>query len=187
MQLDFDLGRARRDSNVPDILRVDNCSEVDVAGRFYKQDGKYYDYCCDLQNENECQTWFPWWAGALIMILFWCCVTCNHAFCCVCKLFRYCFNCCANAFCCQRPSECCERQTPVRNDNNVTGYSTERPNISTISANIRYPPRPIATVPPPSTSSSTPPSSEIEEVNIDQFPRSKASENECTGRRKYFF
>ena len=42
----------------PSILRVDNCSEIDVAGRFYKQNGIYYDDCCDLQNAEalECQT-----------------------------------------------------------------------------------------------------------------------------------
>ena len=42
----------------PSILRVDNCSEIDVAGRFYKQNGTYYDDCCDLQNAEapECQT-----------------------------------------------------------------------------------------------------------------------------------
>ena len=41
-----------------DILRVDNCSEVDIAGNVYKQDGKYYDDCCDLENENapKCST-----------------------------------------------------------------------------------------------------------------------------------
>ena len=56
MQFDFYLGRARRDDDVPDIIRVHNCSEVDGAGLFYKQDGKYY--CCDLQSEDapECQT-----------------------------------------------------------------------------------------------------------------------------------
>ena len=46
------------DDDGPSILRVDNCSEIDVAGRFYKQNGKYYDDCCDLENAEapECQT-----------------------------------------------------------------------------------------------------------------------------------
>ena len=68
MQDDFYMSRkaviitspSRRDDG-PDILRVDNCSEI-----FYKQDGKYYDYktgnttakyyCCDFENEDapEC-------------------------------------------------------------------------------------------------------------------------------------
>ena len=52
MQFDFYLSRVRRDDG-PAILRVDNCSEVDVAGNFYKQDGKYYDDCCDLENAND--------------------------------------------------------------------------------------------------------------------------------------
>ena len=46
------------DDDGPSILRVDNCSEVDVAGKFYKQNGNYYDDCCDLENAEapECQT-----------------------------------------------------------------------------------------------------------------------------------
>ena len=50
------LSRVRRDDDGPDILRVNNCSEVDIAGNFYKQNGKYYDDCCDLENKNapEC-------------------------------------------------------------------------------------------------------------------------------------
>ena len=43
MPFDFYLSRLRRDDDGPDILRVDNCSEVDIAGNFYKQNGKYYD------------------------------------------------------------------------------------------------------------------------------------------------
>ena len=190
MQLDFYLGRIRRAANDPDILRVDNCSEVDVAGGFYQQDGKNFDDCCDLQSQDapECQTAFECQTdckiGIGIFVFFgapWACI------------FVYFLARCANAcykkcrqivpFCCQRPSACCERQTSIRNDNNATRYSTERPNISTISDNIRQPPRPIATAPPPSTSSSsTPPSWEID---IDQFPRLKASKDQCTGRRKY--
>ena len=52
----FYLSRVRRDDDGPDILRVNNCSEVDIAGNFYKQNGKYYDDCCDLENKNapEC-------------------------------------------------------------------------------------------------------------------------------------
>ena len=43
---------ATRDDDGPDILRVDNCSEVDVAGNFYKQDEKYYEKCYDFENED---------------------------------------------------------------------------------------------------------------------------------------
>ena len=54
MPFHFYLSRVRRD--IPNILRVDNCSEVDIAGNFYKQNGKYYDDCCDLEKNNapEC-------------------------------------------------------------------------------------------------------------------------------------
>ena len=41
------------DDDRPSILRAENCSEIDVAGNFYKQDGKYYDDCCDLQNAED--------------------------------------------------------------------------------------------------------------------------------------
>ena len=69
MQFDFYLSRVRRDDDGPDILRVDNCSEVDVAGNFFKQDGKYYDDCCDLENEDapECADWT--WLTWLIVII----------------------------------------------------------------------------------------------------------------------
>ena len=146
MRFDFYLRRARRDrtgsndwswsddwsdDDGPDILRVDNCSEVDVAGSFYKLDGKYYDDCCDLQSEDapECQTISALaigiWIGIVVFfVLIWCCCACNL----VGNWFRSCFTSCANAFCQQIVAFCCERQTPIRNDNNTTRYSTERPN-----------------------------------------------------------
>ena len=183
MQFDFYLSRVRRDDDGPDILRVDNCSEVDVAGNFYKQDGKYYDDCCDLENEDAPECGGPWtWLTWLIVIInviivvvscgfflktwfipifgcFWDCVKS----CC-----KKCYNtCCA----------CCEPQPIVRNENNAARYRTEGSNISTISANIRQPPSE-----PPTPSPTAPPSSEIQEGLIDRLPRSKASKNQCTGR-----
>ena len=79
-----DIFNSRRDGilrgrhspdDVPDILRVDNCSEVDVAGNFYQQDGKSYYYCCDLENEDalECDEifgFFPFLIFGIIPILF---------------------------------------------------------------------------------------------------------------------
>ena len=43
-------------NNLPPILRVDNCSEIEVAGDGYKQNGKYYGRCCDYENVDvtEC-------------------------------------------------------------------------------------------------------------------------------------
>ena len=71
MKLDFNLGKGEHG---PDILRVNNCLEVDVAGNFYKQDGKYYDVCCDLENANdsECVEVINGWSivfGIILIIL----------------------------------------------------------------------------------------------------------------------
>ena len=166
-----------------DILIVDNCSEVDIAGNFYKQDGKYYDDCCDLENENapESSTDDYDWSGIgwfiLIIITFivlsWFCVkfaTLYNRFGFSSWIFRYyslswifrcfwdclknCYNKCYNT--------CCEPQPIVRNDNNATRNGTERSNISTISDNY------------------------IQSL-VDRLPRSRASEDLCTGQSKYFF
>ena len=61
--------RPLRDDEVWTILRVDNCSEVDLVGNSYKQDGKYYDNCCDLENENEDEC-DEWWKP--VLIFFYC-------------------------------------------------------------------------------------------------------------------
>ena len=76
MQFDFSWIRA---DDRPDILRVNNCSEVDVAGIFYKQDGKYYDVCCDLENANDSECAYNGWnlifgilvGVCLLPCLFW--------------------------------------------------------------------------------------------------------------------
>ena len=81
MKLDFNLERGEHG---PDILRMNNCSEVDVAGNFYKQDGKYYDVCCDLENANdsECVEVLNGWGiifgilGGVSLILTIICNTC---------------------------------------------------------------------------------------------------------------
>ena len=129
-----------RDDPVPDILRVENCSEVDVAGNFYKQDGKYYDDCCDLANEDapECAE-VRVWLVCLIAIIVWVCLALFCGW--ICPRFCDCVEtCCSKCYntCCAR----CELQPIVRNDNNATRYRTERSNISTISANIPQPPTP---------------------------------------------
>ena len=164
------------------ILRVHNCSEVDVAGIFFKQDGKYYDYCCDSENKDasECAeefdfSWLVWLGFGL-----WFLLICLGPFLCPCLCRRF-WDCawdkCNNRIYCR---VCCEPQSIVRNFCNATRYRTERSNISTISANIRQPPsRP--------RSPSAPPLSEIQVDPFDQLPRSKATEDQCTGRSKYFF
>ena len=119
----------------PDILNVYNCSEVDVAGGFYQYGGKNYDKCCDYECQTESRK-------NMIGI----------------KVFFIVLFLAFTHFACMRVGidwgYC--RRTPVRNDNNTTRYSTERPNISTISANIRQPSRPIATATPSSTSPQSP-------------------------------
>ena len=186
MQFDFYLSRVKRDDDGPDILRVDNCSEVDVAGNVYKQDGKYYDECYDFENEDApegadlswwvilvlvvfCVVFFTVWSigffGPCFYAIFRCCVKNCPQF------YNMCSNICYN-MCCAR----CEPQPVVRNDNNasISTISTIS-NISTISADIRQPSRR-----PPSPSA--PPSSEIQEDLFDRLPRSKASEHQCAGQ-----
>ena len=162
-----------RDDDRPDILRVDNCSEVDVAGNFYKQDEKYYEYCCDLENEHapecadpECT---PWWAWLILAILLvpWVIVgtyiigKCIHTLFCVIRCFCDCVKtCCNNASC-----ACCEPQSIVRNEINAT---RQRSNISTISADSIF-------------------HEVIQEGLVDRLPRSKASVDQCTKGSKYFY
>ena len=60
--------------DAPVILRIDwNCPEVDRAGNFFKHDGKYYDVCCDFENEDapECADldWFGW---LIVGIIYYC-------------------------------------------------------------------------------------------------------------------
>ena len=191
MQSDFYLSRVRGENDGPDILRVDNCSEVDVAGNFYKQDGKYYDDCCDLENEDapECAD-SPWWAW-LILSLFlmpWVLMGSYAIFRfffmpLFCWIFRFCVKHCPEFICYNICCARCEPQPIDSNDSNATRSRTESiDNISTISANIRQPPsRPPSPSAPPSSSS------DIQEGLFDRLPRSKASEDQCTGRSKYFF
>ena len=172
-----------------DILRVDNCSEVDIASNVYKQDGKYYDDCCDLENENapECSTDDYDWSNRsqiehdlgwlfLILITFFAlvrvCIDLRYplnsiqfnltdmvaGLCWIFLCFWDCLKTCYN----RCYNTCCEPQPIVRNDNNATRNGTERSNISTISDNY------------------------IQSL-ADRLPRSKASENLCTGQSKYFF
>ena len=82
MQDDFYMSRKaviippRRDDG-PDILRVDNCSDIFYLGTLgYKQNGKYKDslvyeynagnttakyYCCDLENEDATECRDSYW------------------------------------------------------------------------------------------------------------------------------
>ena len=166
-----------RDDDGPDILRVDNCSEVDVAGNFYEQDGKYYDKCYEFENEDAPEDDNLGWlvgliSGLLLLYMFF--MTYYKKSVVVQILSRpwtpeRCYN-----TCCAR----CEPQPVVRNDKNASISTIS--NISTISANIRQPPSR-----PPSPSA--PPLSEIQEDLFDRLPRSKASENQCAGQSKYFF
>ena len=179
-----------RDDDGPDILRIENCSEVDVAGNFFIQDGKYYDDCYDFENEDAPEGadlgGLPSWGTILVLVFFgvvfftaWCGLIVFCFYRCV-KNCPQCYNMCSNIcynMCCAR----CEPQPVVRNDNNasISTISTIS-NISTISANIRQPSRrPL--------SPSAPPSSEIQEDLFDRLPRSKASVDQCTGHSKYFF
>ena len=158
-----------------DILRVDNCSEVDFAGNVYKQDGKYYDDCCDLENQNapECSTddydwgWLENLGTITLIVITFFVLSCicmvgstllgeflSWIFRCFWDCLKTCYNKCYNT--------CCEPQPIVRNDNNATRNGTERSNISTISDNY------------------------IRSL-VDRLPRSGASEDLCTGQSKYFF
>ena len=78
------------DDDGPSILRVDNCSEVDVAGKFYKQNGNYYDDCCDLENAEapECQTCLSNTVCIIFLSVFGAVFLC----CFFTKLFRMCRN-----------------------------------------------------------------------------------------------
>ena len=131
--------------------------------------------CCDLENEDspECadsDVWLFWvrfltvWLLGIFLMPLWCLILSR----CVKHSRDKCYN------------TCCARCEPEQIDSNATRSRTESSNISTISANIRQPPSR-----PPSPSA--PPSSEIREGIFGRLPRSKASENQCTGRSKYFF
>ena len=98
-----------RDDDVWTILRVDNCSEVDLAGNSYKQDGKYYDDCCDLENEDapECAEVSVWLIVGhvlgivLIMGIVWvflvcCCAYYGQIFSCFLDCVKTCCNKCYN-------------------------------------------------------------------------------------------
>ena len=166
-----------RDDDRPDILRVDNCSEVDVAGNFYKQDEKYYEYCCDLENEvspecadpgssrisdpecvgPECNPWWSWLILAIFLVP-WVYVFCGpcglfYIIRCFCNCVKTCFNKCYNASC-----ACCKPQSIVRNEINAM---RQRSNISTISVDSIF-------------------HEVIQEGLVDRLPRSKASVDQCT-------
>ena len=125
-------------------------------------------------NDDPEGLWKDWkelesWCIFVGMFLMpWLCVICHCFWDSIKTRCRKCYN------------TCCEPQPIARNNNNATRYRTKRSNISTISANIRQPSRR-----PPSPSA--PPKSEIKEGLVDQLPRSKALEDPCTGRSKYFF
>jgi len=144
MQYDFYLSRADY-RDVSDILRVDNCSEIEVAGNGYKQKGKFYDGCCDLENVDapECAEVAVW-----LKVLF---ITLGNFF-----MVMLCLLACYGFIFDKRNTTscaCCEPQPIVGNDNNATRNGTERSSISTISDNLRQPPRRIATPKAPPTSS----------------------------------
>ena len=143
MRFDFYLSRVRRDDDILNILRVDNCSEVDIAGDFYKQNGKYFDDCCDLENKNapECilkgktenLTWLWNFALvglillALLLALVWWCLKRGWS------RFKTSFEkyYIACRQCRQRHRPCCERQRPVGNENSTRRFSrrsSTRPN-----------------------------------------------------------
>ena len=141
MQDDFYSSRYRpsRDDDDPDILRVNNCSEVDVAGNFYEHDdGKWYDVCCDSENEDapECaENWLDYpgvWVGFIVvgLLVIFCIIGCYYDF----VNFRWIYW--------------------YRKIHHVKTYGTDRSNISTISADLRQPPRPIVSKTPiaPATS-----------------------------------
>ena len=135
--------RPLRDDEVWTILRVDNCSEVDLVGNSYKQDGKYYDNCCDLENENEDEC-DEWWKPVLIFFIVWLILIFGGPILGEFGIFSWFWD-CVKTFCSKCYNTCCARcelQSIVRNENNATRYRTERSNISTISANIRQPPTP---------------------------------------------
>ena len=172
-----------RDDDIPHILRVENCSEVDVAGNFYKQDEKYYEYCCDLENEvspecadpgssrisdpecvgPECTPWWSWLIFAILFAIFvvpWVIVIGKCLFC-VIRCFCDCVKtCCINASC-----ACCKPQSNVRNEINATRQGS---NISTISVDSIF-------------------HEVIQESLVDRLPRSKASVDQCTRGSKYFY
>ena len=143
MPFDFYLSRLRRDDDGPDILRVDNCSEVDIAGNFYKQNGKYYDDCCDLENKNapECiqnfdqnldqkgktenLSWLWHFALvgliliALLLALVWWCL--KRGWSSFKTWFEKYYIACRQ--CRQRHRPCCKRQRPVGNENSTRRFS----------------------------------------------------------------
>ena len=128
MQFDFYLSRVRRDDDGPDILRVDNCSEVDVAGNFYKQDGKYYDDCCDLENANDTEcvdnqilNWLQWIIFGILVYVFVILPCLYWTICRSCDGLKTCCKKCYNTCC-----TCCKPQSSVSNENNATRYDTER-------------------------------------------------------------
>ena len=128
MQYDFYLSRADY-RDVSDILRVDNCSEIEVAGNGYKQKGKFYDGCCDLENVDapECAEVAVW-----LKVLF---ITLGNFF-----MVMLCLLACYGFIFDKRNTTscaCCEPQPIVGNDNNATRNGTERSSISTISDNLR--------------------------------------------------
>ena len=157
MPFDFYVSRGRRDDNILNILRVDNCSEVDIAGNFYKQDGKYYDDCCDIEKNNapECiqessvavndpgndldqdsKTNLNWlWHFALVglillalaLALVWWCL--KRGWSSFKTWFEKYYIACRQ--CRQRHRPCCKRQRPVGNENSTKRFSTRlstRPN-----------------------------------------------------------
>ena len=152
MRDDFYLSRHSRDDDGPDILRVDNCSEVDVAGNFYvgNHDGKRYDVCCDLQNEDASECAESYWLTWLIIGIFltvWGLVFFGPCLCWISRWTTRCLNDCVTYnTCCNKcynlSCPCCKPQSIARR------YGTARSTISTISANLTQAPRPIVSKTP---------------------------------------
>ena len=133
-------GAATKD--LPVVLRVDNCSEIEVAGDGYKVNGIFFDVCCDLENVDA--AWCDRtrvWKGVLMIVGIWVGAICLAEFC------RWIFN-----KYCKTSCACCKPQPIVGNDNNATRNGTERSNISTISEDLRQPSRRVATPNAPPTS-----------------------------------
>ena len=147
------------DDDRPSILRVENCSEIDIAGNFYKQDGKYYDDCCDLQNaeDPECQTCFDSTVCIIVM-----CISCA-IFVLFCIIFVYGWFCglppCTR--CGQFLRKCCQRERP-----------TVLSELVSVSAET---PTPLPT------------RQEIQEPVINRLPRSKATDSQCSGKHSTFY
>ena len=169
-----------------DILRLGDCSEIDVAGNLFKEEstGKYYCcdfmedttgnttakyYCCDVETENapecadpectdsECDGWVYWLILGIHFVPF---VLFGI------YLFGLCLSSIIRCFCdCVKTCYIKMQRAQVGNEVRLR-YGSERSNISTISVDSIF-------------------HEVIQEDPVDRLPRSKASVDQCTKRSKY--